>query len=196
VFSRVENDVLIDSIPLCEIKSVDQFDEAKKNVNHQTEEEDLSTNQFQDLLKRRTSMSAALSDLESPKQESNPESKLDHESSDLGLPGAQKKGGNSEVFTRMMNSQVIQIKTDREGHNSGRTYYLRVNQDLGQITTRLSIMAKSAREKAENKSRFERHQLKVRRTYNSSLFQYFVAALIVGVIYFMLDFIFASCKLS
>jgi hypothetical protein len=93
----------------------------------------------------------------------------------------------------MIHSNVIQIKTDRDGHNSGRTYYLRTNEseDGGQFVSTLSGLAKAAKKRAENKSRLERNQLKVRGVYNSRPFQYLMAALIFGVVrfqYFQLMF--------
>jgi hypothetical protein len=189
VFSRADNNVLIDSIPLCEIKSVEQFKEALNNTNHQTEEEDSAINQFQSLLTRKKSMAAVPATIENIKYESNSQTTngLDPQASSTNIipAGAQSLGGNSEVFTRMLHSKVMQIKTDPDGHNSGRTYYLRAKEsdDVGQLITRLSSLAKSARKKSENKSRFERNQLTVRRVYNSRPFQYMMAALIFGVGY-------------
>lgn len=182
IFSRVENDTLIDSIPLAEVKSIDQFDETSSNANHQADEEDSSMNQFQSLMTKKKSMlatvAAAANTGPEPSKQDSP-SKLTIELE----PQASLVGGNSAVFTRMMHSKVMQIKTDRDGHNSGRTYYLKTSEpgDFGQVIAKLSSLSKTARKRAENKTRFERQQQTVRRFYNSNPFQYMMAALIFGV---------------
>jgi hypothetical protein len=198
----VENDVLIDSIPLSEIQSIAQFDETSNDANHHAEEDDSSMNQFQSLMARKKSMSTpvavtgTISGLEPPKQVNlarlTTELEPQASTSDLGLASQKIQGGNSAVFTRMLHSKVMQIKTDRDGHNSGRTYYLRVaeHEDLGQIIARLSSISKISRKKAENKSKFEKQQLKVRRFYNSAPFQYLMAALIFGVMNPMICIVF------
>ena len=163
----------IDSIPLSEVKSIDQFEEAM-NANHHAEEADSARNQSQSSLpKIKPSVRTEY------KQGSNPEAII--ESDNSGLAGT--VAGGPEIIARLLNPKVMQIKTDCDGHNSGRTYYIKANvsDDIGQIISRLSSLAKSARKSAENKSKFERQQLEVRRIYNSPPFQYFTAALIFGV---------------
>ncbi len=173
---------MIDSIPLCEIKSTEHVQETLNDTNHQADEDDSARTQLQSLLKRKPTVPRP-PDIESSKQGSYSETAIGLEASrtNSGIAGKQAIGGNFEVSTRMMHSNVIQIKTDRDGHNSGRTYYLRTKES-DDIVTILSGLAKSARRRAENKSRFERHQLQVRTVYNSPPFQYLVAALIFGVV--------------
>jgi hypothetical protein len=173
MFSRAENDVLIDSIPLSEVKSVDRFQEALNTANHHAEEEEIPPNQNQDFpISNSKKLMAGFEKTDG----SSPATAFEM------LPG-QWAGADTEMVARGPITKVMQIKTDRDGHNSGRTYYIRANEsdDFGLMITRLSRLAKSARKRSENKSRFERNQLKVRRIYNSRLFQYFVAVLIFGV---------------
>jgi hypothetical protein len=186
VFSRAEQDILIDSIPLCEIKSIEQLKETLNDTNGQANEDDSAKTQFQSLLTRKKSMIFRTVDVESYTQESNLETTIesDPKVSITNISArAQATGGGFEMSTRMPQSNVIQIKTDREGHNSGRTYYFRTKtpDEDGQLVTTLSRLAKSAKIKAENKSRFQRNQLHVRTVYNSQPFQYLIAALIFGV---------------
>jgi hypothetical protein len=166
VFSRTENNALIDSIPLSEVKQIDRYQEALKAEN------------------RSSIAGAAIEQKQgSPtieQKQGSPETSFNLDSS----MHSQAPGVDTEMVARDMTSKVMQIKTDSEGHNSGRTYYIRANEteDIGQMIARLSKLAKHARRKAENKSRFERHQLKVRRLYTSSPFQYLTAVLIFGVV--------------
>ena len=170
---------MIDSIPLSEVKSIDRFQEALNNANHHVEEEE-SASQYQGLLASKK----AIASIEQ-KQGSNPETPFESDSairpSSIAVQAA---GMESELVARVLTSKVMQIKTEREGHNSGRTYYIRANDtdDLSQMIARLSKLAKHARKRAENKSRFQKNQLKVRRLYNSRPFQYFTAILIFGVV--------------
>ena len=171
---------MIDSIPLSEVKSIDRFQEALNNANHHVEEDESTANQYQGLLASKK----AIASMEH-KQGSNPETPFESDSamrpSSIAVQAA---GMESELGARVLTSKVMQIKTDREGHNSGRTYYIRANEsdDFGQMVATLSTLAKHARKRAENKSRFQRNQLKVRRLYNSRPFQYFTAILIFGVV--------------
>ncbi len=182
VFSRADQDVLIDSIPLYEIKSIEPLDDALNDTNRQSNEDDSAKTQFQSLLTSKRSVFSHLEDAESCTQERNSHSTIDQDpqASITTKLRPQMFGGSSE---RILHSSVIQIKTDLDGHNSGRTYYIRTKTsgDDGQLITTLSSLAKSAKIRAENKSRFERNQLQVRRVYNSHPFQYLMACLIFGV---------------
>jgi hypothetical protein len=188
VFSRAEQDIVIDSIPLSEIKSIERLKETLNNTNHQANEDDSANVQFQSLLTRKKSMVAHPVNVESHKPENNSETTLESDpqasiaNTRLSRPDA--FGRNFKMSTRTLNLNVIQIKTDRDGHNSGRTYYLRMekSEDCSQVLTTLSMLAKSAKIRAENKSRFERNQFQVRIVYNSRLFQYLMATLIFGVV--------------
>ena len=85
-------------------------------------------------------------------------------------------------------SNVFHIKTDEFGINAGRTYYIstRCNMDADKcmetITAQLSTLAKTARRKAEAKSRFQRSQEVVKAVQSSAAFQIIMAVLIMLVI--------------
>ncbi len=149
--------------------SIEKFQEALNTANHHAGVEESNTNQHQNMPPGKKSMASI-----EQKEGSDPATAFEL------IPG-QAAGVDTEL--RALTSKVMQIKTDRDGNNSGRTYYISANEsdDLGQMIARLSSLAKSARKRAENKSRFERNQLKVRRFYNSRPFQYFMAVLIFGV---------------
>ncbi len=185
VFSRAEQNMLIDSIPLSEIKSVEQLNETLNDTNRQANEDDSAKTQSQSVLTRKKSMVAHPMDVESYKQENNPSASFESEprASNIRVARIHALGRNSDVVTRMPHSSVIQIKTDRDGHNSGRTYYIRTKtpENDGQLITTLLSLAESAKIRAENKSRFERNQLQVRRVYISRPFQTLMAVLILGV---------------
>jgi hypothetical protein len=182
MFSRADKDVLIDSIPLSEIKSVEHLTKKLNDTNRQANEGDSAKTQLQSLLSKSRSMFSQPLDVESNKQESNSEKTidLDPQASKTQMFGS--FGGNSD--TRLPHSNAIQIKTIQDGHNSGRTYYIRskTSEDDGRLVTTLTRLAKSAKIRAENKSRFERNQLQVRKVYNSRPFQYLMAVLIFGVV--------------
>lgn len=80
-------------------------------------------------------------------------------------------------------TNTMEIKTIREGYNSGRTYYLRskIDADSRKLIESLSSLAKNARRKAEARSQLEMVQLKFRNFYNSSSFQAIIVLLITTV---------------
>jgi hypothetical protein len=80
-------------------------------------------------------------------------------------------------------TNTLQIKTIREGYNSGRTYFLRSNTDADcqLLIEKLSRLAKIARSKAEVRSQLEMVQLKLRTFYNSTSFQAVTVLLITAV---------------
>ena len=77
----------------------------------------------------------------------------------------------------------MMIETDPEGYNSGRTYYLQAgSKDVCQhIIKTLWQCRTRAYEKAHAQSVFSQAQLKALRVYRSTVFQRFVAFLIVSV---------------
>jgi len=85
---------------------------------------------------------------------------------------------------KLENLKVIKIKTELDGYNSGRIYYFRTRSDastdvdIEEIVEELGRLAVESRINAENKSRFERNQLLVRRMCCSSMYQYMTALLI------------------
>ncbi len=80
-------------------------------------------------------------------------------------------------------TNTLQIKTIREGYNSGRTYYLRskTDTDCRLLIESLNKLAKIARSKAEVRSRLERIQLKFRTFYSFTAFQAATVLLIIAV---------------
>jgi hypothetical protein len=82
---------------------------------------------------------------------------------------------------RFMNA--FMIKTVPGGHNSGRTYYFQASSpdSYFQLTRHLLANAKAARERAEFNTRFTKSQYNMRKIFDSKMFQYFSALLIVMV---------------
>ena len=78
---------------------------------------------------------------------------------------------------------VLEIKTLPDGYNSGRTYYLSTHSQhtLDELIQCLSHKAQAARAQAETRTAFQRLQLRVRRRYESPLFQGLMAVLIAAV---------------
>ena len=82
-----------------------------------------------------------------------------------------------------MFSHVMQIATRDDGYNSGRIYYLSTSSkdQLDELMKELRTKAKKARMHAEARTGFQRLQQKVRRRYESGIFQGLMALLIAGV---------------
>ncbi len=84
---------------------------------------------------------------------------------------------------KMKYRHALQIRTDTDGYNSGRTYYLQASSDeqcadlVGQLTKQVKV----ARKKALARTRFQKSQETVRRVYESAPCQALVATLIVAV---------------
>ena len=78
---------------------------------------------------------------------------------------------------------AMQIATRDDGFNSGRTYYLSTHSQhtLDELIQCLSHKAQAARAQAETRTAFQRLQLRVRRRYESPLFQGLMAVLIAAV---------------
>jgi hypothetical protein len=78
---------------------------------------------------------------------------------------------------------AFQIATSPDGHNSGRTYYLRAEsrQERQHLLLEWQRLAHEAAHKMEQKTRFRLVQDSVRRVYLSNPFQGFAAALIIAV---------------
>jgi hypothetical protein len=81
------------------------------------------------------------------------------------------------------NSHALQISTAKEGHNSGRAYYLRVEsqEQMETFMTYLQKSSKAARRRAEARSFFRKSQYQARKIYESNAVQSLVAALIAAV---------------
>ena len=114
-FANVEEESAFDSIPLCEISSIEQ-------VNNE----------------------ARRSDPSQQPQQSRPQS---------------KSADSSQ--TRFLHA--LQIKTDPEGHNSGRTYYLQANssEQCSAVCKSLSVCSRRARKAQLAKTRLRQYQTKV-----------------------------------
>ena len=78
---------------------------------------------------------------------------------------------------------VLQVATNPEGHNSGRTYYLRTRSKeiYDEIFPLLSNFARAARERAIASTLFRRAQLRVRNAYGHVVCQSIFALIIIGV---------------
>lgn len=101
------------------------------------------------------------------------------DTADFNLPSADDAHDSSSEATH-----VLQIATDSNGHNSGRTYYIRAKsiEDYEKILTNINKSAKKARKAAEAKNMFRRVQYNVRKVYESNPFQAIVALMICAVI--------------
>jgi hypothetical protein len=80
-------------------------------------------------------------------------------------------------------TNAFMITTVTGGHNSGRTYYFQASSPDAyfQLTRHLLANAKAARKRAEFNTRFTKSQYNMRVMFNSRIFQYFSALLIVMV---------------
>jgi hypothetical protein len=80
-------------------------------------------------------------------------------------------------------TNAFMITTVTGGHNSGRTYYFQAStpDSYFQLTGQLLANAKAARKRAEFNTRFTKSQYNMRLMFNSRIFQYFSALLIVMV---------------
>ncbi len=80
-------------------------------------------------------------------------------------------------------THAFMVTTIPGGHNSGRTYYFQASSPDSylEITRLLLANAKAARNRAEFNTRFTKSQYNIRRMFNSRIFQYFSALLIVMV---------------
>jgi hypothetical protein len=81
------------------------------------------------------------------------------------------------------NSNAMQIRTKKDGHNAGRKYYLQASsaEELAAILSELRLITKSAVKRAENYSKWSKLQERLRVVYNSSWFQGIAALLIIAV---------------
>ena len=78
---------------------------------------------------------------------------------------------------------ILQVATNPEGHNSGRTYYLRTCSKAiySEIFPLLTNFSKTARERALASTHFRRAQLRVRVLYGHIVCQSMFALIIIGV---------------
>ena len=80
-------------------------------------------------------------------------------------------------------SHALQISTIKDGHNSGRAYYLRVEsqEKMETLMKFLQKSSKSARRRLEAQSFFRKSQHKARKIYQSNVVQGLIAVLIAAV---------------
>ena len=82
-----------------------------------------------------------------------------------------------------MQQYILQVATNPEGHNSGRSYYMRtsskaVYDDFSLVLGRLT---KAARKRAQASTIIQKAQLRVRKVYGRFICQSIFALIILGV---------------
>ncbi len=87
-------------------------------------------------------------------------------------------------------THAFQIRTQKDGQNAGRKYVLRAESDVqaALFVSELNHLSRVAAEAAVARSRWERIQRRVRKVYDSSVFQGISALLIVLVRYQHVEF--------
>ena len=90
---------------------------------------------------------------------------------------------DDEDSTSRLFVNAIQIATIADGYNSGRSYYLQAesSEDKQKIIEQLRALTEIARKRAEVKTLFRKVQDRVRKVYNTRIFQCSAALLIVAV---------------
>jgi hypothetical protein len=96
-------------------------------------------------------------------------------------------GLDEELDTKDLNSSNLHaflVTTVPDGHNSGRTYYFQTSSadSFSELTRHLLFNAKAARKRADYNTRFTKSQYAMKKLFNSWIFQYFSALLIIMVI--------------
>ena len=89
----------------------------------------------------------------------------------------------------------LQVATDPQGHNSGRSYYLRTwsKEVHEEIFPLLNQLVKNARKRSGGSSAFQRAQRKIRKLYGHFICQSIFAFIIVGVSIECKDFCISEC---
>jgi hypothetical protein len=168
--SRTSENVPIDTIPLHEIISV--------------------TGMSDDHRRESTMSSERVSSLHFGKRSNttNPTSS-DSNKHEMGMSEnhsrATRLASEDFQFVREHYDKVFQIKTDQDGFNSGRTYYLQTNSKVERqdIIEELDHIVEKAKSKKAASSMLHGMQHKIRKIYNSYSFQMMVAFLIITVPY-------------
>ena len=95
----------------------------------------------------------------------------------MGFGDDDEKALNTDQSTR-----TVQIATDLHGFNSGRTYYFRTDSgEFDEILKSCTLLARSARRRAEARTVFAKMQREVRGMYDCRTFQTIIALLIAAV---------------
>ena len=93
----------------------------------------------------------------------------------------------SDVFSSLVfgctegETQSFQISTQIGGHNSGRTYYLRIRSNTNELFSDIKRLSKIARKRAEARTLLQRAQLRVRKFYESDPVQA-VSKILIGFV--------------
>ena len=101
-----------------------------------------------------------------------------------GYMGLQSvEGPKSADSAKTLFRNALQLKTDADGYNSGRTYYLQASsaEQCGAVCASLVLLARRARKAVVAGTRMRRLQGRVLRAYESVAFQSGVAVLIIAV---------------
>ena len=80
-------------------------------------------------------------------------------------------------------AHTLQISTIKDGHNSGRAYYIQIEskEKMDTLLTFLQASSKAARKRLEAQNAFRKTQYRVRKLYESNYSQAFIALLITLV---------------
>lgn len=78
---------------------------------------------------------------------------------------------------------TLQIATTREGHNSGRAYYVQTDtfENLAELEALLQRNVNAAKQREEARNLFRLWQLRVRKVYEANLMQALIALIITAV---------------
>ena len=194
IFTRDNEDYVIDSIPLAEVIQITLQDVwHAKSTGAPKPDAELA----QSITTNMTLMKSVA--LVGTKLKLNRVSNEIHNESDVGaetrasdsenlanLNGAGAELAEAQVkdqTTGKSSSAVLQIQTTHLGFNSGRTYYIRIPsaEQCQDVLDALTKAAKAARTAYEAKSSLRKSQDMMRSIYNSRPFQYAAAVLIFAV---------------
>ena len=97
--------------------------------------------------------------------------------------GAIESARNIGIESDEQEPRALEIATEREGHNSGRVYYLRFNSQeiLDSVNETVKANAKAARKRARAHTVFQRAQYQVKKIYKSRVSRLIINILIAVV---------------
>jgi hypothetical protein len=87
---------------------------------------------------------------------------------------------NIDMDSDSQESRALEIATERDGHNSGRVYFLRFNSEaiLDVVQETIKLNAKGARKRARAHNLFQRAQYQVKKVYKSRVSRLLINCLI------------------
>jgi hypothetical protein len=90
---------------------------------------------------------------------------------------------HSSKRSKVKLTNTIEIRTNVDGHNSGRVYFIRAESgaECRHIANDLSTYSEVARRRFQLRTRWERYQDKLKTAYDSNWVQGLVGALILSV---------------